>query len=335
MSNEPQVVSTTRKRWSVRRKWLVGLLLATLLGLVALEGFCRFYLGLGDPPLSIADPQIEYMFKPNMTYRRFGNLVHYNAWSMRSDDFPAHKTNPNELRVMVLGDSVVNGGSLMDQSKIATTLLADALQKNLARPVVVGNISAVSWGPPNLLAYVKRYGFFDADVIVIILSSHDYADAPAFEPRVGVSADFPDRKPPLAIWEALTRYAPRYLRNSSSPSTQRPPADQGAIGTCQSALGSLLQLAKEGGAKVILAQHLERTELTQDESAGHATVAVVAREQGIEPMQFGPAFGLAIATGHSPYSDEIHPNDFGQNLIARLLVAEIVPAVQTPVPHAH
>ena len=76
----------SRRRWR-RRLVLLG---AVLVGLfLAAESFCRFYLGLGDPPLSMADPRIEYLFKPNQNCRRFGNTIRYNAWSMRSDDFPA------------------------------------------------------------------------------------------------------------------------------------------------------------------------------------------------------------------------------------------------------
>jgi hypothetical protein len=178
------------------------LLGAVLVGLfLAAESFCRFYLGLGDPPLSMADPRIEYLFKPNQNCRRFGNTIRYNAWSMRSDDFPARKADPNEYRVMVFGDSVVNGGALTDQSKLATMILQERLRADLKRPVIVGNISAGSWGPPNMLAYAQKFGLFDADVVVVVLSSHDYADVPTFTPVVGVDPSFPEHRPWCATWE--------------------------------------------------------------------------------------------------------------------------------------
>ncbi len=207
-----------------RRRWAAAflILLAASLGS---ELFCRFRLGLGDPPLSVADPEIEYLFAPNQHVRRFGNRIDYNAWSMRSDDFAPRKGQSNEFRVMVFGDSVVNGGSQTDQSSTATSILQRDLARLLNRPVVVGNISAGSWGPPNMLAYLRRFGLFDADVVVIVLSSHDYADAPTFEPTVGVNADFPERKPWCATWEAITRYLPRYvpsLFHGPSPANSSP-----------------------------------------------------------------------------------------------------------------
>src|SRR5437667_9094846 len=90
------------------RRRLIRALSILLLVLIAGELFARFYLGLGDPPLSMFDAEMEYRFKPSMSYRRFGNRIHYNAWSMRSEDFPPHKSSPDELRVMILGDSVIN-----------------------------------------------------------------------------------------------------------------------------------------------------------------------------------------------------------------------------------
>src|SRR3954462_12635056 len=90
-SSEEPASPPRRRRWKRLAAWAAILLLAMLIGG---EVFARFYLGLGDPPLLMSYPQIEYLFKPNGTYRRFGNHIHYNAYSMRSDDFPAHKIDP-------------------------------------------------------------------------------------------------------------------------------------------------------------------------------------------------------------------------------------------------
>lgn len=75
------------------------------------ELFARFYLGLGDPPLSVAHPTIEYMFKPNQDVYRFGNRQLYNRYGMRSPYFDREKSD-DELRILVIGDSVVNGGKI-------------------------------------------------------------------------------------------------------------------------------------------------------------------------------------------------------------------------------
>src|SRR5262249_37809632 len=149
----------------------------------------------------------EYRFVPSRTYHRFGNVIHYNQWSQRADDFPQHKSSPDELRVMMIGDSVINGGVLTDQAKTIPAQLQSRLRQALGRPVIVGNASAGSWGPPNELAYVKKFGLFDADVVIFVFNNFDCVDAMTFTPTVGVREDYPDHTPVSALWEGWTRYA--------------------------------------------------------------------------------------------------------------------------------
>src|SRR5438105_1555304 len=122
-----------KRRWGRRLAWLAA---AIVVLLMAGELVARFYYGLGDPPLSMADPDMEYRFQPDKTYHRFGHEIHYNAYSQRADDFPPHKTQPNETRVMVIGDSIINGGALTDQSQTITALLQRRLTDELHRPVI-------------------------------------------------------------------------------------------------------------------------------------------------------------------------------------------------------
>jgi lysophospholipase L1-like esterase len=280
----------------------------------------------------IADPEIEYLFKPNQEIRRFGNRIHYNAYSMRSDDFPKLKSDPRELRVIFLGDSVINGGALTDQSAIATEILKKRLTSELGRPVVVGNVSAGSWGPANLLAYVKQQsGWFDADVVVIVLSSHDYGDAPTFKPVVGVQRDFPDHRPLLALEEGFARYLLPRLQsgasssNASVPSDQPPDAKQ--IEQSMSAIAELIDRARASGATVIVAQHFEPQELTGALRPGHDRILQLAEAAGVRVVQLGPAEKAALDAGNNPYRDTIHPNDAGQRVIADALFGPVVEAI--------
>jgi lysophospholipase L1-like esterase len=313
----------------------IGLAIA----LVVVELVARFYIGLGDPPLLMSDPQLEYLYQPNQTCRRFHNLIHYNAYSMRSDDFALRKRSPEELRVIVVGDSVVNGGAQTDQSELATSILARELTGELARPVVVGNVSAGSWGPDNELAYLQRYGMFDADVLVIVVSSHDYADVATFEPLVGVVRDMPDRKPLTATGELWTRYVWPWLQwklalaarpvKPAATSGDAPPAPDAvarpeAIARSVGALREMIRLARRAGVRVIVAQHLAESEQTGGVQPGHDVLRDAAAEEGVERIvQLGPAFAESLKNGGKPYRDSIHPNAAGQRLIA----AEVKPAI--------
>ena len=58
------------------------------------------------------------MFAPNQSGQRFGNAYSYNAFGMRRTELPSDGL---EI-VLVMGDSVVNGGASTDQNKLATAL---------------------------------------------------------------------------------------------------------------------------------------------------------------------------------------------------------------------
>ena len=326
----PNSVSPPRRR---RRRWLGRLFFAILLLFVIAELVARFYLGLGDPPLSVADADVEYLFKPSQDVRRFGNRIYYNAYSMRADEFPKDKSHPNELRVIVIGDSIVNGGSQTDQAQLATSILQQRLRERLGRPVVGGNVSAGSWGPVNMLAYARKFGLFDADVVVIVLSSHDYGDAPTepFTPVVGVQPEYPDRRPVLALGELLSRYLLPRLRagvSDASVPTDRPP-EQSEVERSLRALADLVGLAKSSGARVIVAQYPEQRELREGPLPGHGLIEATARQAGAEVVQLTPAFRDAVARGEQPYRDPLHPNATGQKLIADALLDLLIASPAT------
>jgi len=141
-------------------------------------------LGLGTPPLYVADTLTEYRLKPSQQLRRFGNRIELNQSSMRSNALLQQRP-VYQRRVLVFGDSVVWGGAVLDQEQIATELLA---QPGITE---VGNVAVPSWGPGNWLGYAKRFGFLDATDVVLVISSHDAADNPSPEPFSG------DRNRPL------------------------------------------------------------------------------------------------------------------------------------------
>lgn len=313
-----------RRSWKRRLAWLGAILLILL---ISLELFARLYLGLGDPPLFVADPQIEYLNKPSSHARRFGNNVTFNEFSMRSGPVTRTKTDPNEFRVLVVGDSIVNGGGQTDDADLATAIVQTKLNDALRKPVYVGNISAGSWGPPNQLAYLKRYGFFDADALVLVWNSDDYCDVPTFAHTVGVAPEQPDHAPLLALQEGFTRYLLPYFRAAPAPATaapSNPPA--GDILAAQNAIREIIQLSRSAGIKqILIVQWPDSRELGALESPGHATILATSHELGIDPIQLAPAFTDSLKQGKNPYRDVLHPNDLGQQLLADAILAHLLP----------
>jgi hypothetical protein len=310
------------------RRRLLGMIAVAALLVAAGELGARLGLGLGDPPLSIAYPDLEYAFRSG-TYRRFGNTVHINSHHMRSPELSKSKTRYNEVRVMLMGDSVINGGALTDQSQLASELLSDRLATDLNQPVVVGNISAGSWGPGNLLAYARRFGLFDADIVVIVVNSEDATDNPTDTAVVGIDPSFPDRRPVSAIGEAIERYVTPVIRSAlrkPSPLTTTQQDNDAAIARGLADLSDLCDLAASAGAEVVILHFPNRGELRGPMFRGHDAIMRLAAAKTIPFIDLKAAVVASLAAGVDPYRphDNIHPNDVGQRLIFEALLPKLL-----------
>lgn len=308
---------TRRNRWILCLAAMVpGLMLVAEVGL-------RWVVGIGEAPYSIDDPSTEYRFAPGATYHRMGHTIHFNAYSMRSEDFSKNKTQANERRILFIGDSIINGGGQTDQSQLASELIGKRLREEMGVPVVVGNASAASWGPENELGYVRKFGLFDADVVVLVVSSHDATDKmPDLSGIRTESAPYGGSR--FALQEAVQRLWPR---GSAPAERTTSPEDQAA---CVEAFETLILLAQRIGAKVIVAQHLEAAEKPGEELPGYAVLRDAAQRHGVTVVDLGPAFAEQRARGQTPYRDSIHPNAIGQKVIADVLYPALLDALKAP-----
>jgi hypothetical protein len=186
-------------------KFLVRFVIFLLIVAGAAEAFLRLEYGFCNAPLYVSDPAFEYIYAPNQDVKRFGNRVITNAFSMRND--PVLPTDT--LVVLLVGDSVINGGSMTDQDSLASGFLEKKLSLTLKKRVRVLNISAGSWGPDNIAAYLKKFGLFNAKLICLVTSSHDAHDIMAHESQVGIDPNMPDKQYKVALLELWDRY--KYL----------------------------------------------------------------------------------------------------------------------------
>jgi len=163
--------------------------------LILAEGICRFVFGFGDAPLFQSDCDYEYIAQPHQERYRF--LCHYktNSFSQRSEE-----PDSTKKRVLGLGDSVIYGGTWMDQDSLATTLFSNETGVQML------NISCGSWGPDNCAAYLRKHGTFGASAMIMVCNSHDAYDVMTFEPVVGVYDNYPDRQFVSGLWELVERY---------------------------------------------------------------------------------------------------------------------------------
>lgn len=296
------------------RRSLLVLVLIPAATLVAAEISARYILGLGTPPLSITHPTIEYMFAPNQDVRRFGNRQLYNEYSMRS---PLMSEVESDRFVLVFGDSVLNGGNLTDHSDLATTLASN-------EDVFFGNVSAGSWGPQNIAAWINEYGLLGADTVILVLSSHDLTDFPTFRPLNPQT--HPTRNPPLALVEAFQRYLPRYLPISRGQNETAAGVEPNAVDPTQRIeqgredLHRLLDLAAENSIRACLVLHPEQREIDRAPMEARSHFSDVFSERSVPFLDALQSFADARESGNNPFRDNIHINETGQLLLRDYLV---------------
>jgi len=194
----------------MKNKLLIGIVLIILL-LVGGEIFARYILGLGQTPTYVENDKFEYIFSPNQNIRRFNNKILVNEYSMRSA--PLRK---DSKKILIFGDSVLNGGSLTSHEKLATTLLDNKIGIRFNEKVQVLNISAGSWGPDNAFGYLQEYGDFNTSLIILVFSSHDAHDNMMFEKIIDVEKSYPSKQPCCALWDGFNRYLIPAIRSKMS-----------------------------------------------------------------------------------------------------------------------
>jgi len=260
----------------------------------------------GDRLLYRADPEIEYLPAPNQAVLVDGVDVRTNALGMRSDPAEPEKP-PGVFRVLVIGDSIVFGHTNTAHANLATSLLSN-MQVADGRRIEALNVSATSWGPGNMLAWLDKHGTVQADAMVLVLSTHDLADDRTFAPL---------HRDGLPQSEPLSVVADWLWRKLTPDPADSAPVDPRTEGDAQAALPLLMQrvaAAPLGGCLII---HPSAEEW--------AAKTPVAEEQRLEAT--GLSAGLAVFYGRSfireasDYSDGIHLSRTGQQSLAHAIAA--------------
>lgn len=293
------------------------LLAGVLIGLVLVEGFLRLRYGLGNPPLYVVDGRMGYRLAPSQRLKRFGNRIEINPFSMRGPAISPQRPE-GTLRVLMLGDSIVNGGWWTDQAAILSQQVQDFLQQRSGfSQVEVLNASANSWGPRNQLGYVARFGLFEAQVVLVVLNTDDlFAIAPT-SLQVGRDRAYPQHQPLLAILEALSRLQkPRPLPELEVLHQQ----EGDRVGSNLEALRQIQLRAEAVQSRLLLAMTPLRREL---EGNGPRDYELVARQrlltfsqaQQLPYLDFLPIFQQTPLSA-AYYRDHIHLSPQGNQLVS-------------------
>jgi hypothetical protein len=318
---------------------VVLIILVFTAGLLFLLELLLRLLGFGNPLIYIADADCGYLLAPNQRVRRLGNRIEINEYSMRSRSI-APLPAPETLRVLLLGDSVANGGWWTHQTDTISEITARQLRLQVSTLAVdaqllskvnygefeVLNASANSWGPRNQLACAKRFGLFGAKVVVLLLNTDDlFASAPCAA-VVGRDRSYPDRKPPLATVELLSRFLLPALP-AGTPTAQG--AENGDKVSCNlEAIRQIQTIAVSANVQLLLGLTPKLHELGEPgsrdwEAKARSRLAELAADLKITYIDFLPIFNCA-AQFSSLYRDSIHLSPQGNQLVSKTLGRQIV-----------
>ncbi|MBH8572225.1 SGNH/GDSL hydrolase family protein [Nostocaceae cyanobacterium CENA369] len=308
---------------------VIGLLAAIELGLRSLFGF-------GNPLIYIGDPDIGYLLAPHQRTRRFGNRIEINEYSMRGaaiSQMPA----PSTLRVLLIGDSIANGGWWTDQINTISSLMMGSLISATTekyQTLEVLNASANSWGPRNELAYLQKFGNFNAEAVVLLINTDDlFATAPTALP-VGRDRNYPDSKPPLALVEVWQRYLTKQKPIPEMKAVQEEAGDR--VGINLEAIGKIQALTRNNNSKFLLIMTPLLREIGEP---GPRDYEIKARQrlddftkaQQITYVDFLPIFNAA-ANVKALYQDHIHLNLQGNQLVSQIIKRSLLEILEVSSP---
>lgn len=136
--------------------------------ITSLELLFRVF-GLGSFPLYSKSNLIGYYFKENQQ----GNFLNSKKWYINNYGMVAEYsyTNDNEEKIILIGDSIVYGGNNISHENRIGVILQSLINK----PVY--SIAAGSWGFENELLYLNQLNLnLNNKKIIFILNSGDFGE---------------------------------------------------------------------------------------------------------------------------------------------------------------
>ncbi|MEH2042272.1 SGNH/GDSL hydrolase family protein [Nostoc sp.] len=320
-------------------KIALSVILAVVVGLfVVIEIGLRSLFGFGNPLIYIGDEQIGYLLAPNQRTRRFGNRIEINEYSMRGSPIKMLPA-PTGLRILLLGDSIANGGWWTDQTNTISSLmmrsLASSTTSNYSEPEVL-NASANSWGPRNELAYLEKFGNFNAQAVVLIINTDDLFATPPTSLPVGRDRNYPDRQPPLALVEVWQRYIVKQKPIPELQAVQNESGDR--VGINLEAIAKIQALTRQTNSKFLLVMTPLLREIGEPgprdyEIKARQRLSDFTKAQQINYIDFLPNFN-STTNPQGLFHDHIHLNLQGNKFVSEVMERSLLEILgEASLPH--
>ncbi len=308
---------------SILRRWLAWGALGICLSAACAETVARYY-GL-HRPLLYEKTSYGYRVQPDQHLHRFGNTVSYNSFGLRSEPADA-EPKPGVLRVLCMGDSITNGGTLTDQLQTYPYLLQDLLRRRVAAAEVL-NASSGGWALQNEEGWLRENGTFGSRIVVLEVGTHDLFQAMAPASLVDGNPAFPSRAPYLGLWELMTRYLPRRLflgGDAKDPGTELSKRDpEFARQSVARVVAMAAFVEARAGIPVVL--HVEQpASLESDDEPTRGAKRLLVSELAVHGIQLISSAAAMKAGGDELlFRDDFHPNPDGNRVLARLVADAI------------
>lgn len=276
-------------------------------------------LGFGNPIVYVDDPLAGFFPMPNQCVSRYGGKeVSINKFGMRSPDLALDKPD-DVLRILMIGDSTLYGGSYIDQDNIYSQKLQVLLSKEVAgnnRKVEVLNIGVNAWGPFHKLGYIEKFGTFQADIAFICMPIGD-----VYRPLCGLAKlpFFSASKPPrFAFEEILGHMLWRYRSRLIGKPTDQWHQDQAKLGF--KAYQQLAMNLREAGCEVFIEVLPGKAGGMSDSASPKNKKLMSEFLPVLESSGFSVGYPIGFAKGKGNaddiYSDGVHLHRQGHELYA-------------------
>ena len=307
--------------------WAIGMLAFVLLLAGSGELILRS-MGFGNPIVYRVDPLIGYYPAPNQDVHRYGGEIHINAFGMRSRNITAEKP-PGTFRILMLGDSTLYGGSYIDQSQIYASRLDDLLNQKASllphspRNVEVLCMGVNGWGPQHELAYVKEFGLFQADQVMVMGPPDD-----AYRTRTGI-AQLPffaeGHRPQFAwqeFWEHLM-WEHRQRFTVITPTFEANKQPGAVLEDGVNAWGQIALMAQEQHTPVDFELLPNKEEVREGHASGSTQRVLDLLLPMLARMRVDDSYPLSLfqSNGHTTklYHDGVHLDTSGHGIYALYL----------------
>lgn len=310
---------TERGRASILPLFVLGL------GLVAATEIGLRIYGFRDAVLYVQDYEVGYYPKPNQRVRHPGRIIEINEHGMRAPSMPAQKS-PGIFRILMLGDSTL-AGTKVSNHELYSSLLQEKLNQAAGAQVFeVMNMGVNGWGAQHEYAFVRKFGNFDADLVIICGPVYN-----CYRWRYGLESlpFLPEGHPPrLALehvaYQLIWQYRTKCLGPNPAilPEAATLEAEKGI-----EAYGLMTELLKQKGSEVI-AEMLPVSSVTLGQKDDLQSQQLIERinarlsQTGAKANMAGPIF-KGVPDPKKIYHDRVHFDVEGHRLYAEYLFQQV------------